>query len=72
MFELFHQQHPAETLCYETYRVIFNNRFDISFGFPRSDTCFVCDQINAKLTCLDSKLQSGSGETAALEQERAQ
>ncbi|GFN85748.1 hypothetical protein PoB_001225400 [Plakobranchus ocellatus] len=72
MFELFQQQHPAETLSYESYRVIFNNRFNISFGFPRSDTCSLCDQINAKLTCLDSKLQSGSGETAALEQERAQ
>ncbi|GFN90852.1 voltage-dependent calcium channel unc-36 [Plakobranchus ocellatus] len=28
-------------------------------------------KINAKLTCLDSNLQSGSGETGTLEQERA-
>ncbi|GFS23605.1 vitamin B12-dependent ribonucleotide reductase [Elysia marginata] len=71
MFELFQQQHPAASLSYETYRMILNNKFNISFEYPRSDTCSVCDQINARLTCLDSKLQSGSGETAALEQERA-
>lgn len=28
---------------YESYRHIFNTQFNISFGYPRMDTCSTCD-----------------------------
>lgn len=37
---------------YETYRHIFNTHFNISFGYPRSDTCSSCDQFLAELKVL--------------------
>lgn len=30
-------------VSYESYRNIFNKRFNVSFGYPRSDTCSTCD-----------------------------
>lgn len=44
-------------MSYETYRQIFNKDFNISFGYPRSDTCSSCDQFLALLKLLQSKLR---------------
>lgn len=44
-------------VSYETYRHIFNTNFNISFGYPRSDTCSSCDQFLAELKVLQSKLR---------------
>ncbi|XP_072390766.1 uncharacterized protein [Diabrotica undecimpunctata] len=43
-------------LSYETYRQIFNKHFNISFGYPRSDTCNACDHFLAELKVLHNKL----------------
>ena len=32
------------------YRKIFNEEFNLSFGYPCSDTCEKCDQMNSKMS----------------------
>lgn len=52
MFTLFKEQHPNVHVSYETYRCMFNTKFNISFGYPRSDTCAMCDEFSAKIKSL--------------------
>ena len=72
MFEQFREQSPASTTSYESYRKIFNNKFNISFGYPRSDTCSTCERLAAKPACLDSEIQAGAGDAPAHQEERHQ
>lgn len=32
------------------YRTVFNTKFNLSFKPPKTDTCTVCDQFDAKLS----------------------
>ena len=52
MFDMFKQVYPTEKVSYETYRNIFNTKFNISFGYPRSDTCSTCDRFTAEVNRL--------------------
>lgn len=52
MFNMFKEVHPTEKISYETYRNIFNTKFNISFGYPRSDTCSICDKFTAEVNRL--------------------
>ena len=72
MFEQFREQSPASTTSYESYRKILNNKFNISFGYPRSDTCSTCDRLAAKLACLDSEILAGAGDAPAHQEEGRQ
>ena len=49
MHQLFREKHPNETISYETYRKVFNNEYNISFGYPRSDTCSKCDTLRSQI-----------------------
>ena len=53
MFQLFKEKHPNLSVSYDTYRNIFNTKFNISFGYPRTDTCSTCDEFTATLKSLD-------------------
>lgn len=55
MFNLFKEMHPNAKVSYETYRTIFNKEFNISFGYPRSDTCAVCDEFQIKVKSLSAE-----------------
>ncbi|XP_023028220.2 uncharacterized protein [Leptinotarsa decemlineata] len=44
MFKLFQDCHPNIRCSLESYRTIFNKEFNISFGYPRTDTCSSCDK----------------------------
>ena len=48
---------PDVSVSYESYRTIFNGSFNISFGYPRVDTCSKCVELIAKLSHCDSKLE---------------
>ncbi|XP_072383777.1 uncharacterized protein [Diabrotica undecimpunctata] len=48
MFLIFKQLYPNEKVSYETYRMVFNTKFNISFGYPHSDTYSVCDNFTAE------------------------
>ena len=56
MFSLFIETNPDVSVSYESYRTIINGSFNISFGYPRADTCSKCDELIAKLSHCDSKL----------------
>ena len=45
------------SVSYESYRTIFNGCFNISFGYPRVDTCSKCDELIAKISHCDIKLE---------------
>lgn len=49
MYNMYCGVHPDSKVSYETYRCVFNEKFNISFGYPRQDTCSVCDQFEVKI-----------------------
>ena len=49
MHNKFAEEHPTVKCSYDSYRSIFNTRFNLSFGFPRSDTCSTCDEFKVKI-----------------------
>lgn len=63
LFAMFKEKTPAvKDSLYETYRQIFNNKFNISFGYPRSDTCSQCDEYKIKKKNIESQLKTASTE----------
>lgn len=44
-------------VSYEYYRKIFVTKFNLGFGYPRSDTCSTCDQYQAEVKLINAKLQ---------------
>lgn len=60
MYDLFKIKHPETKISYNRYREIFNEKFNISFGYPRSDTCSKCDEITVKVKNLESKLSKAN------------
>lgn len=57
MFSMFKEKYPDCSVSYESYRTIFTKQFNISFGYPRTDTCSICDIFLAKLKCLEKDLE---------------
>ena len=49
MFNMFQIIYPDSKISYETYRTIFNNDFNIAFGYPRTDTCSKCDELKMRI-----------------------
>ncbi|GFS25892.1 hypothetical protein ElyMa_005195300 [Elysia marginata] len=60
MHAMFVEKHPNVKCSYDTYRDTFNNKFNISFGYPRKDTCTTCDKLKVKLDSLNCKLNQTS------------
>ncbi|KAG5899095.1 hypothetical protein JTB14_021598 [Gonioctena quinquepunctata] len=56
MYNLYKEKYSRKPVSYETYRTIFTTKFNIAIGFPRCDTCSSCDEFNATLKVLGSKL----------------
>lgn len=56
MFEMYKEKYPEYPVSYESYRSVFNSEFNISFGYPRTDTCSTCDTFSAENRALDLKL----------------
>lgn len=70
-FELYKAKYPDLPVSLETYRKIFNERFNLSFGYPRTDTCSACDKFQAELKGLNAQLSKTTTEeekNAVLEQ----
>lgn len=44
-------------VSYETYRNIFCTKFNISFGYPRTDTCSFCDEAKIKIDETEKELE---------------
>ncbi|XP_050308360.1 uncharacterized protein LOC126744845 [Anthonomus grandis grandis] len=56
MCDMFKEKFPQVKASYETNRSIFCSKFNISFGYPRSDTCSFCDQLKVQIdACHEEK-----------------
>ncbi|KAK5650194.1 hypothetical protein RI129_001223 [Pyrocoelia pectoralis] len=53
MHRMFMEDYPNKQISYETYRTIFVTEFNISFGYPRTDTCSSCDEYKAQKSILE-------------------
>lgn len=60
LHNMYLEKFPLNQVSYETYRQIFNTKYNISFGYPRSDSCSMCDQYIAKLLHLEQKLKTSN------------
>ena len=40
---------PAREVSIKRYRHVFNTTFNIGFGYPRKDTCNICDELKQKM-----------------------
>lgn len=72
MFGMFLQKYENQghSVSYETYRKIFCRDFNISFGYPRSDTCSICDEYQAKVKSLEfEKSKASDAEKLKIEKE---
>ncbi|CAH2006036.1 unnamed protein product [Acanthoscelides obtectus] len=54
MFKMFCELNPSMKVSYESYRTVFNTKFNIAFGYPRTDTCSSCDEFLIKIKSLQS------------------
>lgn len=64
MYSMYKKLYPQHIVSYQSYRDIFNTKFNIAFGYPRSDTCSICDENAATLKMLNAKLVACSGDEA--------
>ncbi|RUS71872.1 hypothetical protein EGW08_020363 [Elysia chlorotica] len=50
MHEMYMAEHPGETCSRESYRRVFVEKFNVTFGYPRKDTCSSCDSFKVELS----------------------
>jgi len=64
-------KHPENIVGYTTFRDIFEQKFNISFEYPRKDTCSVCDVYKSEVklienqinTCVDNETKNSLNKT---------
>lgn len=44
LYKMFKEKYPDTQVSCKSYRKIFSENFNISFGYPRSDTCSTCNE----------------------------
>ncbi|CAG9837208.1 unnamed protein product [Diabrotica balteata] len=47
------EKYPNLKVSYKTYRTIFSTEFNLSFGYPRKDTCSTYDEFQVKINNLE-------------------
>lgn len=57
MYDMFKSQEEYKELkvSYDSYRKIFNSNFNISFKYPRVDSCSACDAFKATVSILKTE-----------------
>ena len=58
MYTMINELYPDLQVSYETYRKIFNNHFNISFGYPSTDICSRCDEIKISIEKASKELSN--------------
>ena len=56
MYQSYSEKKADNPLSYEQYRLIFVNEYNISFGYPRTDTCSICDKYRADISKIESEI----------------
>ena len=59
-------------VSYDMYRNYFNENFIISFGYPKTDTCPTCDQLQIRLIAADDTLKGSIREQVEDHQRKAE
>lgn len=55
LHRMYNETNKDNTVGFTTFRDIFDNNFNISFGYPRKDTCSTCDVLKAEISVLEKK-----------------
>ncbi|KAE9521557.1 hypothetical protein AGLY_018021 [Aphis glycines] len=50
--------YPENVEGYTTFRDIFEQKFNISYGYPRKDTCNVCDVYKAEVKLIENQINT--------------
>ena len=58
MYKVFNDLYLDLHVSYETYRKILNNDFNISFGYPRIDTCSKCNELKISIEKASKELSN--------------
>lgn len=69
LHSMYLEKNPSLPVSYETYRYIFSHKYNISFGYPRTDTCSTCDAFTAEIRVLELKLSDSSVDKQIIENE---
>lgn len=62
LHKMYMEKYNNFPLSYDSYRKIFINDYNISFGYPRSDTCSQCDESTSKAAILNKNLETVNNE----------
>lgn len=52
----YNDKDPENIVGYTTSRHIFEQQFNISFGYPREDTCSACDVYKAEVKLIENQI----------------
>lgn len=66
LHSMFENKNPGQKFSYESFRNIFETKFNISFGYSRKDTCGTCDSLKAEIATLTEKLKNTTPTSAPL------
>jgi len=62
MHRLYKKAYPTNKVSLSSYKKIFYNNFNISFGYPRCDTCSTCDAYIVKCKEIQNELSACAGD----------
>ena len=69
MFKMFQEKYPTISISYHSYKHVFNTKFNLSFGYPRTDTCSACDKFHATLRTLSADTDAAKIKQLTVENE---
>lgn len=70
LHSMFENKNPENKISYESFRNIFETKFNISFGYPRKDTCSLCDILKAEIATITEKLKNATPSSVPLAQNK--
>jgi len=60
LHSMFENKNLEYKISYESFRKIFETKFNNGFGYPRKDTCSVYDSLKAEIATLTEKLKNAT------------
>lgn len=58
MHTMYKELNSNNAVSYEYYRQVLETNFNVSFGYPRCDTCSTCDKHQAEIKFLNLELEN--------------
>ena len=62
LHRIYNESNKEHTVGLTTFREIFDGNFNISFGYPRKDTCSSCDIMKSEISILEDNITKASDE----------